>query len=179
VGLLRKKLVEEPGYPFKDNYGGECPGVYYHRLQRDGWKLARFDPPAANDQIAVFEKPLPKGWVLEKSAHASIDSPTGSGCYYDTHRLIHPEGGTVLDHPEWEWAELDRKRLVWVTKGVLYAAKIHGKGLGCHTNGEPVCRTGAVRPALRHKRYGKSPGISDPAGLAPLAKTPSPDPWWP
>jgi hypothetical protein len=24
---------------------------------------------------------------------------------------------------------LDRKRLVWVTKGVLYAAKIHGTGL--------------------------------------------------
>jgi hypothetical protein len=38
--------------------------------------------------------------------------------------------GTTLDHPEWEWEELDRKRLLWVTKGVLYAAKIHGKGLG-------------------------------------------------
>ena len=33
-----------------------------------------------------------------------------------------------MDHPE--WAELDRKLLVWVTKGVLYAAKIHGKELG-------------------------------------------------
>lgn len=130
VGRLRKKLVEEPGYPFEESYGGECPGVYYHRLQRDGWKLARIDPPAANDQVAVFEKPLPKGWVLEKSAHASIDSPVGSGCYYDTHRLIHPESGTILDHPEREWADLDRKRMVWVTKGVLFAAKIHGKGLG-------------------------------------------------
>jgi hypothetical protein len=48
----------------------------------------------------------------------------------DTHRLLHPESGTVLNHPEWEWAELDRKRLVWVSKGVLHAAKIHGKGLG-------------------------------------------------
>ena len=55
------------------------------------------------------------------------------GCnthYYDTHRLLHRESGTTLDHPEWEWAELDRKRMVWVSKGVLYAAKIHGKGLG-------------------------------------------------
>lgn len=34
------------------------------------------------------------------------------------------------NHPEWQWAELDRKRLVWVTKGVLYAATIHGKRLG-------------------------------------------------
>ena len=130
VGRLRKKLVEEPGYPFEEGYGGECPGVYYHRLQRDGWKLMRFESPSADDQVAVFEKPLSEGWVLEKSAHASIDHPVGSGCYYDTHRLIHPESGTVLEHPEWEWAELDRQRLVWVIKGVLYAAKIHGKGLG-------------------------------------------------
>lgn len=65
-----------------------------------------------------------------KSAHASVDPPVGSGGCYDTHRLLHLESGTVVDHPEWEWAELDRKRLVWVTEGVLYAAKIHGKGLG-------------------------------------------------
>jgi hypothetical protein len=130
VGRLRKKLVEEPGYPFEEGYGGECPGVYYLRLQRDGWELMRRESPSPEERIGVFEKPLPKGWVLEKSAHASIDSPVGSGCYYDTHRLIHPENGMVIDHPGWEWADLDRKRLVWVTKGVLFAAKIQGKGLG-------------------------------------------------
>lgn len=129
VGSLRKKLAQEPGYPFEENYGGECPGVYYIRLQRDGWKLLR-DEAAPDKSVTVFEKPLPSGWVLEKSAHVSIDSPVGSGCYYDTHRLIHLENGEILNHPEWEWAELDRKRLVWVTKGVLYAAKILGKGLG-------------------------------------------------
>jgi hypothetical protein len=43
VGRLRRKLVEEPGYPFEENYGGECPGVYYLRLQRDGWKLVRIE----------------------------------------------------------------------------------------------------------------------------------------
>jgi hypothetical protein len=132
VGRLRKKLVEEPGYPFDDGYGGECPGVYYLRLQRDGWKFIRRESPSPEERIAVFEKPLPKGWVLGKSAHASIDHPVGSGCYYDTHRLIHPESGTTLDHPEWEWAELDRKRLVWVTRGVLYAAKIHGNAKPLH-----------------------------------------------
>jgi hypothetical protein len=130
VGRLGKKLVQEPGYPFEENYGGECPGVYYLRLQRDGWKLRRHETPSADNHVAIFEKVLPKGWVLEKSAHATIDSPVGYGCYYDTHRLLHPESGTILDHPEWEWADLDRKRLVWVSKGVLYTAKIHGKGLG-------------------------------------------------
>jgi hypothetical protein len=130
IGRLGTKLVQEPGYPFDENYGGECPGVYYLRLQRDGWKLLRRESPSAEERIVVFEKPLPKGWVIEKSAHATIDSPVGYGCYYDTHRLIQPESGTIEDHPEWEWAELDRKRLVWVSKGVLYAATIHAKGLG-------------------------------------------------
>jgi hypothetical protein len=129
IGSLGKKLVQEPGCPFDENYGGECPSVYYHRLQRDGWKLLRKESPSSEGRVVMFEKPLPSGWVLEKSAHASINHPVGSGCYYDTHRMIHPESGTVMDHPEWEWAELDRKRLVWVTKGVLYAAKICGKGL--------------------------------------------------
>ena len=130
IGGLGKKLVQEPGNPFEENYGGECPGVYYHRLQRDGWKLLRHESPSADERIVIFEKPLPKGWVLEKSAHASINHTPGRGCYYDTHRLLHRESGTIVDHPEWEWAELDRKRLVWVSKGVLHAAKIHGKGLG-------------------------------------------------
>lgn len=130
VRMLRKNLVEERSYPFDQAYGGECPGVYYLRLQRDGWMRVRVESPSAHDQVTVFEKSLPKGWLLEKSAHASIHHPVGSGCYYDTHRLLHPESGTILNHPDWEWAELDRKRLVWVSKGVLHAAKIHGKGLG-------------------------------------------------
>lgn len=116
--------------PFDESYGDECPGVYYLRLQRDGWKLLWRESPSPEERVAVFEKPLPKGWTLEKTAHATIDSPLGSGCYYDTHRVVHRDSGTVMDHPEWEWADLDRKRLVWVTKGVLHAAKIHAKGAG-------------------------------------------------
>jgi hypothetical protein len=120
VGRLRKKLVEEPSYPFDKGYGGECPGVYYIRLQRDGWKLLRDESPSAEVSVTVFEKPLPSGWLLEKTAHASINSPVGSGCYYDTHRLLHPESGTILNHPEWEWVELDRKRLVWVSMRISF-----------------------------------------------------------
>lgn len=130
AGGLGKKFIQEPGYPFEENYGGECPGVYYLRLQRDGWKLRLHESRSGEERVVAFEKTLPKGWVLEKSAHTSSDHPIGRGCYFDTHRLIHPESGTIADHPEWEWAELDRKRLVWVTKGVLYAAKIQGSGLG-------------------------------------------------
>ena len=130
VGRLRKKLTEETQFPSHESYGGECPGVYFIRLLRDGWTLQRQESPSSDESITIFEKSLPSGWVLEKSAHASIKHTAGRGCYYDTHRLLHRESGTTLDHPEWEWAELDRKRMVWVSKGELYAAKIHGKGLG-------------------------------------------------
>ena len=50
VGRLGKKLTEESGYPFDDGYGGECPGVYYLRLQRDGWKLLRDESPSARGE---------------------------------------------------------------------------------------------------------------------------------
>lgn len=125
-GSLRKH--EE--FPFHEYYGGECPGVYYIRLQRDGWKLVRHGKEGRNDGHSVFEKSLPKGWVLEKTAHATINSPVGKGCYYDTHRLIHREREIILNYPNWEWADLDRKRLVWVEKGVLYKSQITSKGVG-------------------------------------------------
>ena len=55
---------------------------------------------------------------------------SGKGCYYDTHRLIHREREIVHDFPDWEWADLDRNRLVWVEKGVLYKSQITSKGIG-------------------------------------------------
>jgi len=44
-------------------------------------------------QQKFFEFNRGKVAKLEKSAHASIVHPVGSGCYFDTHRLIHPESG--------------------------------------------------------------------------------------
>ena len=32
-------LKKIEGFPFKADYGGECLGVYYQCLQRDGWKF--------------------------------------------------------------------------------------------------------------------------------------------
>lgn len=128
VGNLSKKLTEETNYPFEEHYGGECPGVYYIRLQRDGWKLLRHESISPHERVNVFEKELPHNWVLEKTAHSSIHHPVGRGCYFDTHRLIQSSSQTILDHPEWEWAELDGIRLVWVTKGILNTATIHDKG---------------------------------------------------
>ncbi len=128
--LTPPKLRKREGFPFQANFGGECPGVYYHQLQRDGWRLLRDAPDSRTDGYTVFEKPLPKGWVLEKIAHATIDHPIGKGCYFDTHRLTHRQRQIRLDRPDWEWADLDRNRLVWVENGVLFTAPITSKGTG-------------------------------------------------
>jgi len=123
------RLTPHGDFPFHESYGGECPGVYYIRLQRDGWKLVAHSKDPL-DGFSTFEKVLPKDWTLRKVAHATIDHPVGAGCYYDTHSLHHAESDLTIDCVDWEWADLDGKRLVWIRKGVLYAARLASKGIG-------------------------------------------------
>jgi hypothetical protein len=116
-------------FPFHENYGGECPGVYYIRLQREGWELSARRAGKEDFELTTFIKNLPKGWILEKTTHATINSPEGKGCYYDTHRLLHPETSIVLDQPNWEWADLHDKRVVWAEKGMIHASNLERRGL--------------------------------------------------
>jgi hypothetical protein len=113
-------------------YRGECPGVYYLRLQRDGWRFierrATSTGPDA-DKVDVFEKSAGDGWVLRKLAHATSHPPSGTGCYYDEHELENWRAGEVAKHPRWEWADLDRNRLVWAEGGKLRSAHVTNHGL--------------------------------------------------
>ena len=111
------------------NFGGECPGVYYPRLMRDGWEHIEVHNPSVDRYIEVFEKPLREGWILRKLAHAELGAPPGKGCYWDKHELFRPLSDNLIKFPEWEWAELDNKRVVWSTEGKLYAAYLRAKGL--------------------------------------------------
>lgn len=77
----------------------------------------------------VFEKPCSSGWVLRKIAHAETGAPPGKGCYWDEHVLIHPSSDVSIACPDWEWADLDGKRLVWATAGRLETARLTNKGL--------------------------------------------------
>lgn len=107
-------------------YGGECPGVYYVRLQRDGWELKE----ALSDRsFTVFEKPLPHGFRLRKYAHAEIGAPPGKGCYWDEHELDHPDPSKRVDGKGWEWAELDGRQLVFAQGGGLFRANLQKSGL--------------------------------------------------
>jgi hypothetical protein len=111
------------------NYGGECLGVYYHRLIRDGWAFIEHVQLQKWKDKDLFEKPIGKGWTLRKIARAEIGAPEGKGCYWDEHELVHVASDTVISRPKWEWADLDGQRLVWATGGKLYGAQVTEDGL--------------------------------------------------
>lgn len=120
--VRRNTDYSPPGY-----FGGECLTVYYNRLQRDGWTMCDEEYQGAT----LFEKKLPKSWLLRKLAFAETDAPPGRGCYWDAHELRHESSDTVLVFPEWEWADFVDDRLVWATDGHLRSARLgRGKLLG-------------------------------------------------
>lgn len=121
---VRRDLTYQPPRQF----GGECLGVYYPRLLRDGWTLVDRQKIGKWKDKDIFEKKIGKGWVLRKIAHAEIGPPMGKGNYWDEHELVGPAEGQTIPCPTWEWAELDGKRLVWAAHGKLRAAKLHKDG---------------------------------------------------
>lgn len=123
------RLQRTAAYPWTEYYGGECEGVYFIRLQRDGWQLRSRGPDGTGGRVTVFEKPLSARWTLRKFAHASLHHPVGRGVYFDRHALCNLHSGEVLERPDWEWADLDRKRLVWAASGRLHAARPTAGGL--------------------------------------------------
>lgn len=129
--LLRDTTEVRRDNTFKptENYGGECLGVYYPRLLRDGWRLTDRVTISKWKRHDLFDKQLKHGWTLRKVAHSEIDSPDGKGCYWDEHQLVHTESRKKIDHPDWEWAELDNERLAWASQGKLFAGVVTPDGL--------------------------------------------------
>jgi len=114
-------------------YGNECPGVYYHRLLRDGWQLADRGPVTEQHSQETFEKQLTHGWTLRKIAHAESDRSDGIGCYWDEHLLVHEKSKEKIACQNWEWADLDKQRVVWASGGKLYAGHMVSGGVANET----------------------------------------------
>ncbi len=108
--------------------GNECLGVYFPRLLRDGWALTS-RPTNRTPGPFVFEKPFARGWSLRKRAYASFPTRQGTGCYWDEHDLVHHRREIVTAFPDWEWAEVDGKRLVWAQGGMLHCGNVNASGL--------------------------------------------------
>jgi len=68
-------------HPWHETYGGECPGVYYVRLQRDGWAMKHRGPDGSGGEVTIFEKRVTAQWMLRKRASATLHRRAGRGCY--------------------------------------------------------------------------------------------------
>lgn len=120
-------LKQQTDYPWHESYGGECPSVYYIRLQRDGWAL-KHSAPGRGGTVSTFDKPMEGHWTLRKRAFATTLTKPGTGCYFDEHQLVDTRTGTVEDHEDWEWADHDGDRLMWAEAGRLYAGRLSDEG---------------------------------------------------
>ena len=51
---------------------------------------------------------------------------SGHGCYWERHRIIHPERRLKIDGPGWRWADYDapRNRILYAKNGILYALPV-------------------------------------------------------
>ncbi|MFH1497647.1 MAG: hypothetical protein ABII82_07450 [Verrucomicrobiota bacterium] len=126
--VVSTRIIRDETWQPAAYYGGECLHVYFNRLQRDGWTL-RADLASDDDAITTFDKAVDCGWTLRKYCHAGSGHPEGKGVYYDHHALVRTNSGEVVDFPDWEWADLDRGRLVWTEGGRLHAAYLKTTGL--------------------------------------------------
>src|SRR3954470_13510993 len=50
-----RRVIRDEKYSPPAHYGSECTGVYYVRLQRDGWKLVSSDTRSFGDAYTMFE----------------------------------------------------------------------------------------------------------------------------
>jgi len=116
-----------PAPEYANAYGGECPGVYFPRLLRDGWVMADEEPDA---EEVTFTKAFAPGWVLVKHFIAGGARAAGEGVYRERHELLGPSGRRVRGD-DWEWADVDvkRARVVWAAQGRLVAGRLGPSGL--------------------------------------------------
>jgi hypothetical protein len=123
-------LHEDMSYEPSQYFGGGSPGVYFPRLLRDGWKLVQQVSLNPSKHYDLFEKPAHEGWLLRKFARAEQNPAPGHGCYWDEHELSHPETQQRIPCPDWVWADRNGKRLVWASRGKLFAGKLRNDGFG-------------------------------------------------
>ena len=119
----RFKEVATPPIPkWETENGGECPGIYLFRLERDGWQEKGY-----KQGIAFYEKPLANDLILRKEFGWRDNAKT----YQENHILLDTQRNTLLDGKAWEWADFDdhRKRIVYAEKGCMYAISLRGSKL--------------------------------------------------
>lgn len=98
-------------------FGGECPHVYYNRLLRDGWEMLDIEADHGR-ATTIFEKRISPSAVMRKLCHAG-PPVKGKGCYWDEHEIEFRDG-EKLTYPDWGWAELVDRNIVYAEHGKLF-----------------------------------------------------------
>lgn len=95
--------------------------VYSCRMTRDGWVLL------ANEEQGerAFTKALFEGWTLKRRIQKSLKR----GADWEMVELVHATSQQTLLLDDWEWADWDHNRLVWVDGGKLFAADLKAEGI--------------------------------------------------
>ena len=118
-----KPMIEPPEQPHASSDFLRTEGWYsgphqFSRLARDGWSLVT-KPERDEPYIHVFERPAFASWVLRRECHIR----------HEAFELRCTLSGRVITLPDWEWADLDRERLVWASNGCLWSARLDDSGL--------------------------------------------------
>jgi hypothetical protein len=117
-------------YYGKENIMGEDPGVYFIRLHRDGWKeINETYEEGKNCNKICFHKNINKFTILCKIFHSGINHPVGKGCYYEEHKIIDLKNNKEYNFPDWEWADMDKDRIVWAEHGKINEGSIDENGI--------------------------------------------------
>lgn len=119
----RFQILDTPPQGWEDEQNnGECPGIYFSRLERDGW-IYEDESSIANTTI-VFTKPLPGEMMLEKRFNLSTDNQ--HEVYWEQH-ILYQNKQVIADGADWHWAEYDapRNRIVYTQNGTVCALDIN------------------------------------------------------
>lgn len=96
--------------------------VRAQRLLRDGWTRGERMPIRKRRTAEVFEKALPRNWKLRRIIGFREDGR-------DEHQLRQIATDEVISYPDWEWADIDGRRLVWASGGKLHGAQLGETGV--------------------------------------------------
>ena len=111
------------------NRQGECPGIYFLRLERDRWEKQAKEKLSKDESLIRFNKSI-NNWQLWKLFHAGINYPIGKSPYYESHMLLNTiSGEKIMLEAEWADLDLDRNRLLWAENGKIMAGKITKNGI--------------------------------------------------
>jgi hypothetical protein len=114
-----EEAMQDAKYPMTGNLG-----VYCYRLERDGWSLATKEAKSHY----VFEKTFERNWMLRSLVRQGRSKEEGKSSTWSEYSLLHFPTGTVQHFPDWEWADVDRSRLVWASKGQIWAGRLNDHG---------------------------------------------------